>query len=212
MEARFPDGPLGASITSLHGFVTSVISGPIIVPSEWIPIVFGDSDESAWADTKQAEQRMNLLMRFQNEVADGLYTGRFAIMIDRVGEPPDTEDFADDWCLGYALGLSLREDEWQEPMEDEDVGTYFLPILAVANREPDGVALRFGREEYDEVLQAHPQCAVAIYDWWRKKLYGSTVPQAVTVRRAGPKVSPNAPCPCGSGKKYKRCCSPLRST
>jgi preprotein translocase subunit SecA len=27
-----------------------------------------------------------------------------------------------------------------------------------------------------------------------------------TVRRQGEKVGRNAPCPCGSGKKYKRCC------
>ena len=27
-----------------------------------------------------------------------------------------------------------------------------------------------------------------------------------TVRRDGDKVGRNAPCPCGSGKKYKRCC------
>ncbi|MDR2133760.1 MAG: SEC-C domain-containing protein [Treponema sp.] len=29
---------------------------------------------------------------------------------------------------------------------------------------------------------------------------------AETVRRAGPKVGRNGPCPCGSGKKYKHCC------
>ena len=28
----------------------------------------------------------------------------------------------------------------------------------------------------------------------------------VTFRREQPKVGPNAPCPCGSGKKYKKCC------
>ena len=27
----------------------------------------------------------------------------------------------------------------------------------------------------------------------------------LTVQREGPKVRPNDPCPCGSGKKYKRC-------
>jgi hypothetical protein len=26
------------------------------------------------------------------------------------------------------------------------------------------------------------------------------------VRRTAPKIGPNEPCPCGSGKKYKRCC------
>lgn len=28
-----------------------------------------------------------------------------------------------------------------------------------------------------------------------------------TVRRAGPKVGRNDPCPCGSGKKHKKCCA-----
>jgi uncharacterized protein YecA (UPF0149 family) len=27
-----------------------------------------------------------------------------------------------------------------------------------------------------------------------------------TVRRDGPKIGRNDPCPCGSGKKYKKCC------
>jgi uncharacterized protein YchJ len=27
-----------------------------------------------------------------------------------------------------------------------------------------------------------------------------------TLRRAGPKVGRNDPCPCGSGKKHKKCC------
>ncbi len=31
-------------------------------------------------------------------------------------------------------------------------------------------------------------------------------PKGVTVRRQVPKVGPNDPCPCGSGKKYKKCC------
>ena len=32
--------------------------------------------------------------------------------------------------------------------------------------------------------------------------------KGVTVRREGKKVGRNDPCPCGSGKKYKRCCLP----
>ncbi|WP_420811242.1 SEC-C metal-binding domain-containing protein [Desulfosediminicola ganghwensis] len=27
-----------------------------------------------------------------------------------------------------------------------------------------------------------------------------------TIKREGDKVGRNAPCPCGSGKKYKKCC------
>ena len=32
-------------------------------------------------------------------------------------------------------------------------------------------------------------------------------PKAVPVRRDTPKVGRNDPCPCGSGKKYKKCCA-----
>jgi preprotein translocase subunit SecA len=35
---------------------------------------------------------------------------------------------------------------------------------------------------------------------------GDGPPRAVTIRREGKKVGRNDPCPCGSGKKYKKCC------
>jgi hypothetical protein len=51
---------------------------------------------------------------------------------------------------------------------------------------------------------------------WKKKMaeleaqkdWGRTPqqPQITTSKRTSPKVGRNAPCPCGSGKKHKRCC------
>ena len=35
---------------------------------------------------------------------------------------------------------------------------------------------------------------------------GMIVPKAEPVRRESPKVGRNDPCPCGSGKKFKKCC------
>lgn len=32
-------------------------------------------------------------------------------------------------------------------------------------------------------------------------------PKPVTVRNASPKIGRNDPCPCGSGKKFKKCCA-----
>ena len=56
-------------------------------------------------------------------------------------------------------------------------------------------------EEYEARLLRH-YCEF-------KTALGDTVPEiapGITVRRAAPKVGANDPCPCGSGKKYKRCC------
>lgn len=37
--------------------------------------------------------------------------------------------------------------------------------------------------------------------------YDGQAPTPETVVRKGPKVGRNAPCPCGSGRKYKKCCA-----
>jgi len=206
------------SITRVHGFLTSIVSGPMVVPSEWIPVVFGDPDDSAWETIDQARRAMTLLMRFYNEVTSDLGPGGrpYAILIDRIGDQSDPLDLADDWCRGYLLGIALREDEWKEAMEAPDLSDAFLPILALAGTEKTDLDPLKNREKYSQMLEVLPNCAVAIYEWWRKRfvasLGASSGPMySSTIRRAAPKISPNAPCPCGSGKKYKRCCSSPRA-
>ncbi len=50
-------------------------------------------------------------------------------------------------------------------------------------------------KEVKKWMQKHPEV-----------LQGGDVVQVATVRRESPKVGRNDPCPCGSGKKYKKCC------
>ncbi|OGS08006.1 MAG: hypothetical protein A2270_01775 [Elusimicrobia bacterium RIFOXYA12_FULL_51_18] len=50
-------------------------------------------------------------------------------------------------------------------------------------------------KEVGKWLKKHPEVA-----------NGGDVQKVETVKRAGPKVGRNEPCPCGSGKKYKKCC------
>ena len=40
----------------------------------------------------------------------------------------------------------------------------------------------------------------------RAEANGGTVAKVETVVHEGPKIGRNDPCPCGSGKKYKKCC------
>ncbi len=205
MELRDPGltGPLQASVTRLHGFLTSIISGPQIPWSEWVPVVFRNEEPEGWESMRQAKRALNLLMRFNNEVAlDLLEESRgFSVMIDRLGDPPDTVDLADDWCRGYVAGMALRADEWAAT-EAADITESLTPILLLADSDEPRPDPFEQPKEYAAVMDGLPQCAVDIYDWWR-------TPRPI--RRSTPKISANAPCPCGSGKKYKRCCSPLRA-
>ena len=46
----------------------------------------------------------------------------------------------------------------------------------------------------------------AIFDQAKRDALYKEARSANTVRHEAPKVYPNDPCPCGSGKKYKKCC------
>jgi uncharacterized protein YecA (UPF0149 family) len=44
------------------------------------------------------------------------------------------------------------------------------------------------------------------YEYFRKEREDDLGGDAPEPRRSSPKVGRNDPCPCGSGKKYKKCC------
>ena len=206
MELRDPhfEGPIQASATRLHGFLTAIVSGPVVRTSEWIPVVFRHDEPDGWKTMREAKRALTLLMRFYNEIVADLSgeSGRYGLLFDRIGDPPDTVDFADDWCKGYVAGMSLREEEWQPARSAPELASAFAPILVLAHPDRESAPDPFDQpQEYAAIMQALPASALDIYDWWR-------TPR--TIRRSSPKISANAPCPCGSGKKYKRCCSPLR--
>ena len=49
----------------------------------------------------------------------------------------------------------------------------------------------------------------AVELWMQKNAHlfqGADIPKVETYKREKPKVGRNDPCPCGSGKKYKKCC------
>ncbi len=92
------------------------------------------------------------------------------------------------------------------------VGWDAVPALAAA------AAAVKDAETYriDAELKAQAADATRARDSLRKQLSGPLLEQlpetagagpAITVQRQAPKVGRNEPCPCGSGKKYKRCCA-----
>lgn len=62
------------------------------------------------------------------------------------------------------------------------------------------------RFEMDEKPHEHHELARFKKSEGRWYFYDGRMLGAGTVRREEPKVGRNDPCPCGSGKKYKKCC------
>ena len=90
-----------------------------------------------------------------------------------------------------------------DTLSDRAESIYFLPLLALAHskvpRTDDPEAFDpIKPEEREEALEVLPRSVGGLRSAYQKG--GS--PDAVAA-----KPSRNAPCPCGSGKKYKKCCS-----
>jgi uncharacterized protein len=207
LQIRDPDGtgPMRGSLSHLHGFLAAAISGPVLAPSEWIAPTFGDDDEG-W-NSEEAQRAMNLLMRFYNDTCSAL-AGEghgFRIVADYLGEGADEVAFVDGWCLGYLKGMVLRVEEWKRATSSPELAEAFSTIVLLAESGDDDIDPIEDSKTYRVLLDELPTSVVEIYDWWRRKLHPGPV------RRSAPKVPPNDRCPCGSGKKYKRCCSPLHA-
>ncbi len=77
--------------------------------------------------------------------------------------------------------------------------TYFAPPAARGKAED----LYLPQQFVDQVLDEERSDERALVAIGRNFTGLPRIEQVV----AGPRTSPNAPCPCGSGRKYKRCCA-----
>jgi len=75
-------------------------------------------------------------------------------------------------------------------VKEKTLGALFR-IQLVQEDEIDRQALARKQQQQEEAMQMR---------------HGEGPAEQQPVRREGAKVGRNAPCPCGSGKKYKKCC------
>jgi uncharacterized protein len=190
-------------LSALDGFMTAVLLCPQpLMPSQWMPLVW-DPEEGArapaYADLKQAQRVLELMMRYYNGVAEGLAAGTFIALMYEM-ETNDGERFLDaiSWSGGFMLGLNAFADAWGDLIERQEL---FAPMRQLGTEE--GVEALYRKKDPIAALRD----AYAVIPAAVLKLYALTrgVPPE-RKRREGPKVGRNDPCPCGSGKKYKKCC------
>ena len=98
-------------------------------------------------------------------------------------------------ATGYCLDESLVEANPIEEMEeDTQVNLGFDKERLYKNMVAAGADWLYGLEEWNDIYDEET----------RKALY--KVQKSSTTIVKDKKVYPNDPCPCGSGKKYKKCC------
>jgi len=211
LEALLGDAPEGAnpfSLDAMQGFLTAVLSAPLPVPrSKWLPVALGS--ERDWDVVPEAAEMVRLVDRLMDDVQLVLGEGDGLLLYLYPAEDSDDQETLDvqPWVNGYLEGVGLAEPRWEDAGDPETVDDLLLPFVVLAGgleeddelRESLGLTAEQQAELVEECRSTLGATVQEAYDYW----FDLRTPG--TLRREGPKVGRNDPCPCGSGKKYKQC-------
>ena len=201
------------NLEELDGFIAALICGPeLVLPSEYLPEIWGrDLVRQDGFVAEDLQNFLSLLLRHWNVVADALVSGDVYLPILSLDENGVSR--ANDWAKGFLRGMQVRPGEWSLLVDDEDHAGSLVPIFALAHEHDPDPSLRPYREpisaEQREKLIVGAAAGVRnIFDYFEATRLLETEPtrNEATFRRESEKIGRNEPCPCGSGKKFKRCC------
>lgn len=196
------EGVLG--ISTLDGLLTAIVSGPVtIVPSRWLPAVWGDF-EPVWESEKEFAEIFSLMVRHMNSISAMLMEAPedFEPIFMERKVKGKIYTIVDEWCEGYWRGVGLAADRWHTAFDR--LAELLLPIVAFTG-STNWQAHDLKPDEINLLQKGIAPSVRDIHAFWlaRREQPGSAVGPA---RSREPKVGRNDPCPCGSGKKHKKCC------
>jgi uncharacterized protein len=216
-----------------EGFLAALVCSRRAIPAdEWLPVLLGTEEGASFADEAQHQRFMALWQQREHEVHTALDTPVEALDDDRAYAPevmdvrgaiaslPEAERaeldgellpaFAQVWALGFMFAVESWPEEWAAP-RDRDVAKLLdaslEAVVALTEDDEDEPTLSALSEDgppsvSESRLNTYGEALWAVYDL--REIWRSIGPRVETVRKA-PEPGRNDPCPCGSGKKYKKC-------
>ena len=199
----------------LDGYLTGIIVTPQaapIRPSVWMTRLLSDGEptltDKAQIDTVLGEVALhyNTLLRdidrsLKRMEADRIVDYRPMFL---TGDQKPTHDAVREWVRGFWKAMELAPETWSRLAEDERAKIILAPFVGffdLGKLAPHEIP-----DDIDDQLDADaaliPRMILVLRKLARIREEDSRPPPLP--RRS--KVGRNDPCPCGSGKKYKRCC------
>lgn len=203
-------GPAAMNLETLDGYFTALICGPEFVsPNEALQEVLGE--EFVFDGNEQAGELIGLVMRHWNWVAAELQR---TLVEPHVYLPVLLEDETgiargNDWAQGFMRGVQARPGSWNGLLNDEQEGGVLVPMMMLVHEHDPDPEMRppaIDSEKREDVITTMIAGATRCYRYYELARRAGGAGHA-PLRRQGPKVGRNEQCPCGSGRKYKHCCT-----
>jgi uncharacterized protein len=203
-------GGKAMNLEELDGFFAALIAGPeAVMPSTYLPEVFGSetSDTGAFENLDEANEILGLLMRHWNTIAGTLFEDD--VYVPLLLEDENGVTHGNDWARGFVRGMDMCNDGWAELLNDEEHGGCVIPMMALYHEHDEDPEMRpepISPDKREEIIVHMAAGLVGAYRYFRAHREANAALGTAEPRRSTPKVGRNDPCPCGSGKKYKKCC------
>lgn len=205
------------TIEMLDGYLTAIAIGPTTIqPTEWLADVWGPTEDDApdFESYEQAEYVFGLMMRHYNSILQTFEADPASIAplfsVNEVDDEDDPREYidAEAWANGFFQGMGLCWDDWQPLLDHPDAEEWLRPLRLLGSDDLDDEERELVSQpaERETLSEQVPPAVARIYEFWLPHR-GSTQERllAQTIQRDAPKVGRNDPCPCGSGKKFKKC-------
>ena len=205
----------GFNLEALDGYLSALVLSPEpVAPEEWQPPVWGMPPR--WDDERERGEVESLLrdqwhLAGQRVCFEGDEIPDQLALLLWLPEHPDEEtddalDVGRDWAMGFFRGVELREAAWDRWLDDnawvDEVFT-LLDQLASGEILPEDPTVAPTPIAYRQRLDIIGSLPGMLADLQRHRIDALTPREPL--RRADTPER-NAPCPCGSGRKYKKCC------
>ena len=160
-----------------------------------------------------ADETKNMKKAALKETLTGMALQAYA---DKESEFPDPESMRE---AERVVLLKTIDRKWMDHIDDMDQLRQGIGLQAYAQRDPLNEYKMAGYDMFNEMMASIREDTVKMM--FRVKVEKPEEREQVAkvtgtnkddsgvkapVRRNAPKIQPNDPCPCGSGKKYKQCC------
>jgi uncharacterized protein len=211
LSGYHPDGTM--MLETIDGFFASLIIGPVtVMPSAWLPLVWdltGGGEVPDFESLEQAQRLMEMLIKMSGSVAMLLSKSP-----DSYNPLPDTNEYESDadrdsafklWATGFMIGVSYNEADW-EPAFSDETASVLLSAISMLSVHPDDI-VPLPTKTLRELWKQIPHCVCALNDYWRPARLGEIAAlKGMAFATEADRIGRNEPCPCGSGKKFKKCC------
>ncbi len=195
-------------LTELDGFLTGIsVSPDAIPPAEWLQSVWGsdDSGVAPFDDPLDVQWFADAVMARHAEIARDLARGKLRPIFDVDERNGDV--LWELWIDGFAEAMALRPDGWDAVANGDDPDAAaalesLSTLIAIARNESPLDSMEINAFED----RATTDLVDGVQRLHLARSRRQTDSPAQAIGAASAKIGRNDPCPCGSGKKSKRCC------